>query len=213
MSDARTLASGVVIQVLRPNVRHDCNRWLQPEERSVAFVTFHHHIVSLADLGTGSVSIDHAPFDDRPIQPPGVQKRRNERSRRSFPLCATDADRESKTHQLSQHVRAMQNGSSLGVSLDQFWIVVFDGGGVDHGRAALHLLSFVADEHPCPERFQTLDAVFGGGVGSRYCVAASQYDFCYAAHASAADSDEVDWTGLERRGTEAGCRHLQVIVH
>ncbi|MNV63147.1 hypothetical protein D3C71_1557250 [compost metagenome] len=127
-------------------------------------------------------------------------------------MGAADADRELQTHQLGQHLGPADQGDAALAGDDQFGVRRLDRRGIDHRRDALgHVRGVMADVDAGAQALQPLGVGAGLGVRAGHLIADLQHDLGDAAHADAADTDEVDRPKGERNGTKA-CDHPRLIA-
>ena len=202
----------VVVQVFRVDVGDDRHGAFQAQEAAVALVGLDHDPVALAHLGVGAVGVDDAAVDHRRVQRTGVQQGRDHGGRRRLAVGAADADRELQTHQLGQHLGAAHQRNAAFARHDQFRVRRLDRRGIDHRRDALgHMGGVVADVDAGAQLLEPLGVGAGLGVRAGHLIADLQHDLGDAAHADAADADEVDRPEGERNGAKA-CDHMRVIA-
>uniref|UniRef100_A0A0N4Z3P8 LigA n=1 Tax=Parastrongyloides trichosuri TaxID=131310 RepID=A0A0N4Z3P8_PARTI len=194
---------GPMIQVLRVDVGDDRHGAFEAQEGAVALVRLDHHPVAVADLGVGAIGVDDTAVDHRRVQRPGVQQGRDHRGRRRLAVGAADADRELQPHQLGQHLGPTDQRYAAFARHHQLGVRRLDRRGIDHRRDALgHMGRVVADVDAGAQFLEPLGVGAGLGVRALHLIADLQHDLGDAAHADAADADEVDGPKGERNGAK-----------
>jgi hypothetical protein len=184
--------AAVVIEVFGIDVGDDRQRAIEPQERTIAFVGFHHHPVRRAKAGVRAVGIDDAAVDDRGIDPARIEQRRDHRGSGGLAVGAGHGHGVLEPHQLRQHFRTAHHRHARFEGGDDFGIFAPDGGGSnDHGRA-FDVLRLVADHHRDAALAQAFDDIAFGDVRTLHRIAHVVHDFGNAGHADAADADEMD---------------------
>jgi hypothetical protein len=97
-----------------------------------------------------------------------------------------------QAHQLGQHHRARHHRHAFGAGGRHFGVVRFHRGGRDHRLRAFDVRRVMADEHLDAQRRQAARGRAVALVGARHRVAEVVQDLGDAAHAGAADADEMD---------------------
>ena len=122
-----------------------------------------------------------------------------------FCACFNDADGDGRLepHQFGQHLGPAHQRDSLLAGGDHLRIVLLDRRGIDHrGDVRAHVGGVMADEDLRPQLLQPLGIGRALGVGALHDIADAQHDLGDAAHADAADADEMDRADVERDGTQ-----------
>ena len=104
-----------------------------------------------------------------------------------------------KPHQLGQHFGAAHDRQPLGARRDQFRIVGFDRRGDDHDVGAVKIVGGVPDRDLHALFAQPLDVGALGLIGALHRVAEVDHHLGDAAHADAADADEMHRADVERQ--------------
>jgi len=104
-----------------------------------------------------------------------------------------------KTHQLGKHFGAAYDRQKARAGFDEFGIVRLDRRGDDEDLRVGEVLCRMADHHFDAETAQALDVGAVGDVAALHLVAEIMHDFGDAAHADAADANEVDDAYVEWR--------------
>ena len=90
------------------------------------------------------------------------------------------------------------SGRLISARCVEFHIAGFDGRGIDDGMGVFQIVRIVADDDGNAHRAQALDVGAFGGVRTLNLVAQIVHDLGDAAHADAADADEVNGADVER---------------
>ena len=196
------------VHVLRVHVGDDADGRRQPEEAAVALVGLDHHPVALAKPGIGAVGVDDAAVDHGGLEPRRIEQAGDDGGRRRLAVRAGDRDRRVQPHDLAQHVGAADDGQPAAARLLQLGIV-----GLDRGRDHQHLrlaqiLGLVADADRHAHAAQALHVGVLGNVRALHAVAHAVQDLGDAAHADAADADEMDGAGIQGLDPQAAAAGL-----
>ena len=76
-SRTHSVEIAVMIEMFRVDIGDDRNIGRKLEERTVAFIRFHHHPVTIAHAGIGAIGVDDTAIDNRWIEVPGIEQGRN----------------------------------------------------------------------------------------------------------------------------------------
>ena len=135
--------------------------------------------------------------------PPASSSAGDQRGGGGLAVRAGDGDAAFQPHQLGQHLGAPHHRQALRARGDQFGIVALDGGGHHHHVGAVEVLGLVADGDLDALVAQALDVGAVGDVRAVHGVAEIGQHLGDAAHADAADADEVDRADVARQFHEA----------
>ena len=203
----------VVVQVFRVDVGHDRNSGLEPQEAAVALIRLDHDPVAVPHLGVGAIGVDDAAVDHRRVQTGRIQQGRDHGGRCRLAVGAADRDGELQPHQFGQHLGPAHQGDATLARGLHLGIVGLDRRRIDHGRDALaDMGGVVADEDLGPQLLQPFGIGAGLGVRALNRIADLQHDLGDAAHAYAADADEMDGTEVERDGAKASDHPMRLAI-
>ena len=195
--------AAVMVEMFRVDIGDDCDRRRQLQERAVAFVGFDNHPVAGAETSVGVVRIDDAAIDDRRIASRGFEQRADHRGRRRLAVRAGDGDGPFEAHQLAQHLGAAHDGKqALARGLD-FRVVGFDRRGNNDDARIAQIFGAMADRDFHPEFLQPAHVRAVGNVAALHLVAEVMQNLGDAAHADAADADEMQRADIEGQGSHA----------
>ena len=193
-----------MVEMLGIDIGDDDDVGRQLDEGAVGFVGLHHHPVAFAEMGIGAVGVDDAAVDHGRIEPAGVEQRGHQRGGGGLAVGAGDGDARFQPHQLGQHFGAPHHRQALGARGDQLGIILLDGGGHHHHVGAVDVLRLVADGDLDALVAQPLDVTALGDVGAGDGVAEINEHLGDAAHADAADADEMDRADIARQFHRTG---------
>ena len=117
-------------------------------------------------------------------------------------MGAGDRDAALQPHQFGQHFGAAHHRNALRARRHQFRIVALDRGRDHDHVGAVDVLGLVADDDRDALLAQPLDIGAFGGIRALHGVAEIAQHLGDAAHADAADPDEVDGSDLARQSHE-----------
>src|SRR5579859_1195693 len=181
----------VAIHVLAVNVGDHGENGRQLEKGAVALVSFSDQILRLAETRVGAHGV-HAPADhDRGIEPAGCQNRSHHAGGGGFAMHAGDGDPVFQTHQLGQHLRALDHRDKLGVRGGNFGVIAADGGAGDDDLRARDVFRAMAFEDDGAFFRQAFGDGRGLKIGPGDFIAEREQDLGNAAHADAADTYKV----------------------
>ena len=149
--------------------------------------------------GIGPQRVDTAANDDGRVEAAGGEDRGNHGRGCGFAVHAGDGDAVFEPHELGQHFSAGNDLDFVGVGFDDFRIACRDGGaGDDHGSAC-NIGGVVALIDGSAELGEAVGNRAAAQVGAGDLHPHAEKDLGNAAHADAADTDEVRVLG--------GCEH------
>ncbi len=150
------LDAGVMVEMLAIDVGDDRENWRQLQERTIAFVRFHHQKFALADTRVGTAhGGDFAAHDHRRIQARKIQNRRNHRRRRRLAMAPADRDSELQAHQFGQQFTARDHGNLQAPRFLDLGIAFVYRGGNHHRLRTAHVSRCMPFENTRAERRQT----------------------------------------------------------
>ena len=129
--------------------------------------------------------------DEGRIQPAFAQHAGEQRRRRGLAVRAGHGDAAAEAHQLGEHFRARHDRDALRARLDQFGVVGLDRAGHHDAIGADDVRRGVAAMDAGAQRRQPARGRVVGVVGAGHLVAERAQHFGDAAHADAADADEM----------------------
>jgi len=187
------LDAGVEIQVVGIDIGHHGNGGGKNQERAVRFIRLGDEELPLAELGVGADGIQLAADDNGRIYPRVAENGCRHGGGGGLAVCAGNGDAVLHPHQLGQHLRPGDDRYVQPPGLDNLRIVVVDRGGDDHHIHVLQVFRLVADADPCTEAGEPLGDFGGAQIGAGNLVPQIEEHFGDAAHADAADADEVNF--------------------
>ena len=188
-----------VVEMLGVDIGDDGDIGRQFEEGAVGFVGLDHHPVAGAEPRVGAVGVDDAAVDHGRIEAAGVEQRRDHRGGRGLAVGAGDGDAAFQPHQLGQHLGAAHHRQALRAGGHEFRIVALDRRGDDDHLGAVDVLGLMADRDLDALVAQPVDVGAFGCVRALHRIAEIAQHLGDAAHADAADPDEVDGSDLARQ--------------
>ena len=181
----------VMVEMLGIDVGDDGDVGRQLQEGAVALVGLHHHPLALAHAGIGAVGVDDAAIDDGRIEPAGVEQRRDHRGGRRLAMRAADGDGLAEAHQLGQHLGAAHDRQRFRARPCSSGLVFLIADETTTTSASPRFSALVADEALDALVAQALHVGAVGLVGAVHPVAEIVQHLGDAAHADAADADEM----------------------
>ena len=194
-SDA--IEGAVVVDVLGVDAGNHRQNRRKLQERPIAFVRLNQQEIALSQTSIRSKGIDPSPDDDRGIFAGGVEDSRGDRSRRCLAVAAGDRDAVLEPHQLGEQFPALDDGNLAGFRRNSLRVVTRNRGADNDRVGALRVFGGVALKHPSPQRLQAFGDRGTPQVGAADAVAEVQKNLSYAAHADAANTDEVNMAMLD----------------
>ena len=130
-------------------------------------------------------------------------------------MRAGDGDAAFQPHQFGQHFGAAHHRQALGARGDELRIVALDGGRDDDDVGAVDIFRLMADGNLDALVAQPLDVGAVGDVRTGYAVTEIGQHLGDAAHADAADADEMHRTDVARQFHEvalsSSCRRASAM--
>ena len=188
-----------VVEMLGIDIGDDGDVGRQLQEGAVGFVGLDHHPFAGAEPRIGAIGVDDAAIDHGGIEAAGVEQRRDHRCRRGLAVGAGDGDAAFQPHQLGQHLGAAHHRQPLRARGDELRIVGLDGRGDDDDLGAVQILGRVADRDFHALVAQPLDVGAVGLIGALHAIAEIDQHLGDAAHADAADADEMHRADVARQ--------------
>ena len=188
-----------VVEMLGVDVGDDGDVGRQLQERAVGFVGLDHHPVAGAEPGVGAVGVDDAAVDHGRIEIRGIEQRRDERRRRGLAVGAGDGDAAFQPHQLGQHLGAAHHRQALLAGGNEFRVVALDRRRHHQHLGAVEVLRLVADGDLGALVAQPLDVGVVARVRALHRIAEVDQHLGDAAHADAADANEMDRPDFARQ--------------
>ena len=188
-----------VIEMLRVDIGDDGDVGRQFQKRAVALVGLHHHPFAGPQPRVGAVGVDDAAIDHGRIEIAGIEQGRDHRGGGGLAMGAGDRDAAFQPHQFGQHFGAAHHRDALGARRHQFGIVALDRGRHHQHIGAGDVFGLVADRDLDALVAQPVDIGALGSVGALHGIAEIAQHLGDAAHADAADPDEMDGSDLARQ--------------
>ena len=195
---ADPVEAAVVVEMLGVDVGDQRHVDRQPDEGAVGLVGLDHHPVGRAHPRIGAVGVDDAAIDHGRVEAAGIEQRRDHRGGRRLAVRAGDGDRLLEPHQLAEHLGAAHHRQEPLAGELQLGIVALDRRGDDDDLGVAEIGRVVADRHRHAEPAQALDVGVLGDVGALHPVAEIDQHLGDAAHADAADADEMHRSDVSR---------------
>ena len=183
--------AAVVLEMVGVDVGDHRDRGIQAQERAVAFVGFGDQPLAAAEARVRARGEQLAADDEGRVHPAFAQHAGGQRRRGRLAVRAGHRDAAAEAHEFGEHLGARHDRNALRARFHQFRIVLADRAGHDDAIGVEHVRRAVAAMHLRAElREATRDRVVRV-VGARHLVAERAQHFGDAAHADAADADEV----------------------
>ena len=166
----------------------------QHQERPVALVRLRHHVLAAPQPRVAAEGAEPSADHRRRIEPGALEHERDHRRRRRLAVRARDRDREPQPHQLGEHLgpRNHRNAAPLAPRRSPGWCGL-TADEYDHHVGVADVARRVPFEHAdAAGRFEPRRHLRPPGVRSADHVAEVGQQFGDAAHADAADADEVN---------------------
>ncbi len=196
--------AAVGFQMIGIDVRDHRHHRLQIQERGVALVGLGNQIAARTQAGVDTAA-DEPPADDiGGIEPALGEQARDQTRRGGLAMGAGDGDAVAETHQLGEHLRPRHHRDVPIPGAHELRVVRIDGRRNDDHLAVLDVLGIVTDVDAHTEVLQTPGHGVGGEIRARHLKTERVQHLGDAAHAGAADADEVH---------AANAFHPDVVVH
>ena len=181
---------GVHVVFVDVGDRRDHGR--EVEEGCVRFVRFRDEEFAGPEAGIRPRGIELPADHEGGIEPASSEERRGQRRRGGLSVRARNRDAAPQAHQFSEHHRAWHDGNAELAGGDHFRVVGLHGRGNNHGIRTTDVLFVVSEKNAGPELLQALGDGRAGNVRAADDVAEIEEHLGDAAHARAADADEVE---------------------
>ena len=181
------------------NRRHYGDDWRQHQEAAVALVGLHDKVFAFAQPG-GCARLIHSPAHDKGRVEMGCRQYGGDhRSCRRLAVRAGHSNSIFQPHQFRKHLRARNHRNFAFVRFDDFGIVRFYRGRSHDDVRTIRVRSLVTLENGRAEILQAFGDRRRFYVGTRYGIAKREQHFSNAAHADAADTDQVNALKITKR--------------
>ena len=173
------------------DIGHHGNHGREIQERGVRFVGFGHNILPAAELGVCTGSGELAADNEGRVEAGGGEDGGSEAGGGGFAVRTGNGDALAEAHNLRQHHGARNHRDACLAGGQHFRIIRLDGGGGNHHVHALDMFRRMAVEHLDAHisqlaRYRALRLIRAGYV--EFFI----QHLGQAAHACAADADEMD---------------------
>ena len=189
--------------MLGVNVSYHGNRRRQAINRAVRFVGFNDHPFAGAQARIRSVGINNSTVDHGRVQLGCFQNTCDQRCGGCLAVRAANRNRPFQSHQLGEHFSAPDHRQHALACGENFRVFGFDRRRNDDDPCLAQVLGAVAHFDFDTEAAQTVYIGVLRDVAALDFIAKVMYHFSNAAHADAADADEVnnadvEWHGLHQ---------------
>ena len=184
--------AAVVFQVLVVDVRNHRHCGKQFQERPIALVGLRHHQLAASEPCVAAERTEPAANHRRRVEPGPLQRQRDHRRRRSLAVRTSHRDRVAQAHQLGQHLCPRNHRDVATGRLDHFRIRWLHRRRDHHDISTTDVLCGMADVHSDAERGQSVGDGRSLLVRAGHHVLEVRQQFGDAAHAAAANADEMD---------------------
>ena len=188
----------VMVQMLQIDIGDHLQYRREFQKGAVRFIGLGHQEFALAKLGvTAAQDVDLAADDHCGVQPGMGQDPARHRGGGGLAVAAGHRDPEFlQPHQLGQHLGPGDHRHMGRAGRHDLRVVLLDCRGVDHHVGVLKIFRRMADpDHP-PKSAEPLGDRAQPDVGAAYLVAEVEEHLGDAAHADAADADEMNFFGF-----------------
>ena len=168
------------------------NHRLQVQEAGVALIGFGDQEAAGTELGIGTGSVQAATDDEGRIKPASGEHRGQQAGGGGLAMGAGHGDAVTVAHQLGEHLGTRHHRNPPLQRGSDFRVAGVDGAGNHQYISLLGVLRTVPDENGRPEVFQALGHGRCLEVGTGHFVTQVEQHLGDAAHAHAADTDEVN---------------------
>src|SRR5690242_6024037 len=183
---------GVLVEVLAIDGGDDDNHRGEEQESAVAFIGFDDEVFAFAEARGSSGLIDATANHKGGIEVRGGENGGNHGGGGGLAMSVGNGDAVLEAHEFGKHFGARDYGNFALVSFDDLGIIGLDGRGGNDDVGAFDIHGFMPLEDGCAEILQALGQRGGLGVRARNGIAESEQNFSDAAHADAADADQVN---------------------
>ncbi len=182
----------MVIHMLAVDIGHHRDGRRQKEKTAVAFIRLRDDKLALAHLGVGAEAAHPAADHHGRIETGGAEHMGDHRRRGGLAVAPGHRYPIFRAHQLGEHFSARNHRDLAAARLEHFRIGIFHRRG-DHHHRGIHrqVVLLVSDEHPRAQGAQPRRRFAIVEIGARNRITLVQQNFRYAAHADAADADEM----------------------
>ena len=181
----------VVVQMLPVQVGDDGDFGGQDGEGAVGLVGLGHENLAPAQDGVGPHPVPHRAHHHRGVEISGPEHRRGHGGGGGLAVHAGDRHLGLALHAPGQHLPPAQHGKPPGPGRGKLGVVLFDRSGMDHDGRVRHVFGPVALINAHPQPRQPPGDVPLGQIRAAHPVALAHQQLRQAAHADAADADEV----------------------
>ncbi len=181
----------VVLEMIGIDVRDDRDHRRQQQERAVGFIRFGDEILARTEARVSAGGNELAADDECGIEPGFGEHACGQRGRRRLAVRARDRDAAPEAHELAEHFRARHDRNAARTRGRDFGVVGFDRARCDEHVDVVDVLRVVALVDARAERGETARRRVLAAIGARYRITEIAEHFGDAAHADAADADEM----------------------
>ena len=181
----------VRLHVLAVDVREQGDRRRQLEERSIALVGLDDHVLAGAEARVAAERAEPAADHRRRIEAGALEHPRHHRRRRRLAVRAGDRDARAQAHELGEHLGARNDRHVPRPRGHDFGVVRGDGRRDDDDVGVADVVGVVSDGDAHAKRREPIGDLRATHVGSAHRVTEVDEQFGDAAHANAANPDEV----------------------
>ena len=161
------------------------------EKRRVRLIGFRYEEFARAEPCVGTRRVELTADHEGRIESARRKERGNERGRCRLAVRARNGDAAAQAHEFGKHHRARYDGDAEFARRNDFRIVVLDGRRDHHGVCAANVALVVTERDARAEALQPLGDGALGDVRAAHDVPEIEEHLGDAAHACAADADEV----------------------
>ena len=199
----------VGVHVIGVDVGHHRDHRLQVQEARVRLVGLDHDEFTRTQLGVRA-GRDQPPADhESRVEAALGQHARHQAGRGGLAVRAGDGDALLQAQQLGQHQRARHDRDALGARGNHFRVVRAHRGRDHHRVGALDVLALVPEGDAAAHRRQAPGRRVGREIRAAHLVAEVHQHLGDAAHAGAADADEMDAMDLVLHAPRAPASSMQ----
>jgi hypothetical protein len=132
------------------------------------------------------------------MKPAGIQQRRHQCRGGGLAIGARHRDAGPQAHDLGQHLGTAHQRQGQATGLVELGIARLHRRGIDHHMGVPDIFRAVADRHLDPHVAQAPDIGIFRRIRALNTIAQVMHDLGNAAHADAANTDEMDGADIER---------------